>query len=99
MTLAIAIVILPAASFAGDAAADTYATKCAACHAKDGSGQTAMGKKYNLKPLSSEEVQKKSDAELTTTITKGKDKMPSYDGKLTPDQIKGLVAYIRTFKK
>jgi len=25
--------------------------------------------------------------------------MPSYDGKLTPDQIKSLVAYIRTLKK
>jgi mono/diheme cytochrome c family protein len=39
-----------------------------------------------------------SDTELSETITNGKNKMPAYKS-LTPDQIKGLVAYIRTLKK
>jgi mono/diheme cytochrome c family protein len=39
-----------------------------------------------------------SDAQLTDVITNGKNKMPKY-GSLPPEQIKGLVAYIRTLKK
>ena len=34
-----------------------------------------------------------------TGITNGKDKMPAYKGKLTDDQIKGLVVYIRSLAK
>jgi mono/diheme cytochrome c family protein len=44
-------------------------------------------------------VQKQSDAELTDTITKGKDKMPPFGEKLKPEEIKELVAYIRTLKQ
>jgi cytochrome c6 len=78
---------------------ETFKAKCAMCHGADGSGDTAMGKKFGLKPLGSPEVQKMTDAQLTDIITKGKDKMPAYSGKLTADEIKGLVAFIRTLKK
>ena len=44
------------------------------------------------------EVQKMSDAEITDVITNGKNKMPKY-GSLKPEEIKGLVAHIRTLKK
>ena len=37
--------------------------------------------------------------ELAAIITKGKEKMPAYDGKLTKDQIGEVVKYIRTLKK
>lgn len=80
-------------------AEDLYKSKCAMCHGPDGSGDTTMGKKYNIRDLRSADVQKESDAQLEEIITKGKNKMPSYDGKLTKDQIKDLVAYIRTLKK
>jgi mono/diheme cytochrome c family protein len=40
-----------------------------------------------------------SDAEMTDVITKGKNKMPSYAGKLQEPDIKGLVAYIRQLGK
>jgi mono/diheme cytochrome c family protein len=69
------------------------------CHGADGKGDTAMGKKFGLKDMGSADVQGKSDADLNTIITKGKDKMPAYDGKLTKEQIDGLVKYIRTLKK
>lgn len=84
-------------SFA-DGGAD-FKAKCAACHGADGKGETAMGKKFGLKDMGSAEVQGKSDADLTTIITKGKDKMPAYEGKLTKEQIDDLVKYIRTLKK
>jgi mono/diheme cytochrome c family protein len=40
-----------------------------------------------------------SDAELTAITTDGKGKMPAYGKSLKPDQIKDLVAYIRSLAK
>jgi mono/diheme cytochrome c family protein len=82
-----------------DAGADTFKAKCAACHGPNGAGDTTMGKNLKLKDLGSAEVQKLSDGDLTTAITKGKGKMPAYDGKLTKEQIGDVVKFIRTLKK
>jgi len=95
MAVVLAMLALPLASFAADQAADLFKSKCAMCHGPDGKGKMA-----GTKDLGSAEVQKTSDADLTATITDGKPpKMPAYKGKLTDDQIKSLVAYVRTFKK
>jgi mono/diheme cytochrome c family protein len=95
VAVVLAMLALPLASFAADQAADLFKSKCAMCHGPDGKGKMA-----GTKDLGSAEVQKAPDADLTATITKGKPpKMPAYDGKLTADQIKSLVAYVRTFKK
>ncbi len=99
LVLLLAALVVPASTFAADAGADLFGTKCAACHGKDGAGQTPMGKNLKLRDLGSADVQKQTDAELTTIIEKGKGKMPSYTGKLTADQIKEVVKYIRTLKK
>jgi mono/diheme cytochrome c family protein len=40
-----------------------------------------------------------SDAELTAVITDGKGKMPAYGKGIKPDQVKDLLAYIRSFGK
>ncbi|HZW93988.1 MAG TPA: cytochrome c [Candidatus Eremiobacteraceae bacterium] len=74
-----------------------YKSKCAGCHGADGTG-SAMGKKLGAHDFTTADVQKMSDAELTDIITNGKNKMPKY-GSLKPEEIKGLVAYIRTLKK
>ncbi len=87
------------AAFADDAAAALYKTKCAMCHAADGSGDTPMGKKTAAHDFRSPEIQKMTDAELIELTTKGKNKMPGYDKKLTADEIKGLVAHIRELGK
>jgi mono/diheme cytochrome c family protein len=85
--------------FAQDGAA-VYKSKCAVCHDADGSGSGAMGKQLGAPDLRSDVVQKKNDAQLTDEISSGVgQKMPSYKGKLTDDQIKGLVGYIRTLAK
>jgi mono/diheme cytochrome c family protein len=78
-----------------------YKSKCAACHGADGSGNTTMGKSLGAKDLGSAEVQKQTDAQLTDIVTNGMagGKMPAYKGKLTDDDIKGLVGYIRTLAK
>jgi cytochrome c6 len=76
----------------GDAAA-LYKSKCAMCHGADGAKAAGHD-------LASAEVQKKSDADLTAVIADGKPpKMPKYGDKLKPEEIKGLVDYIRTLKK
>ena len=76
-----------------------FKTKCAACHGPDGKGEVPMGKKLGARNLSSAEVQAQSDAQLTEVVTKGKNKMPAYDGKLTKEQIADLVAHIRELDK
>ena len=90
--------LTPALSLAQDGAA-TFKAKCAMCHGPDGTGKTAMGEKLKIRDLTSADVQKQTDAELVQVVTKGKNKMPSYDGKLTKEQIDQLVAHVRELAK
>jgi mono/diheme cytochrome c family protein len=84
---------------AAQSAADLYKTKCAACHGPEGRGDTPAGKKFGARDFHSEEVQKKTDKELFDVTKNGKEKMPKYDGKLTDDQIRDLVKYVRELGK
>jgi cytochrome c6 len=92
------VAFAPAWSLAQDGAA-TFKGKCAMCHGADGSGKTMMGEKFGIRDLRSADVQKQTDAQLVEIVTKGKEKMPAYDGKLTKEQIEQVVAFIRTLKK
>lgn len=83
---------------AGEGAA-TFKGKCAVCHGPDGAGQTTMGKTLKVADLSSADVQKQSDADLTAIITKGKNKMPAFEKSLNGDQIKQVVGYLREIGK
>lgn len=76
-----------------------YKAKCAMCHGPDGAGKTPMGQKLNIRDLQSADVQKQADAALSQIIAQGKGKMPAFGQKLTDDQIKLLVAHIRTLGK
>lgn len=90
--------LISASAFAADGAA-LYKAKCASCHGATGDGQTAIGKKMNLRHLGSPEVQKQTDAELYAWTADGKNKMPAYKSKLSEAEIKALVAFMRTLKK
>lgn len=99
LTLAAALAVVLTLSLPAHAqGADLYKSKCAACHGPDGTG-SAVGKKMGAHDFTSADVQKMSDAELTSVINDGKNKMPKYSDKLKPEEVKGLVAYIRTLKK
>jgi mono/diheme cytochrome c family protein len=88
------------AARADDAATEKlYKAKCQSCHAADGSGNTPAGKKVEARDLRLPEIQKQTDAQLFDITKKGKNKMPAYDKKLTDQQIKDLVAYIRELAK
>jgi cytochrome c6 len=95
---ALAVVFSFPLSAHAQSAADTFKSKCAGCHSADGTG-SVMGKKMGAHDFTSADVQKMSDTELTDVISKGKGKMPAYGAKLKPEDVKGLVAYIRTLKK
>src|SRR4051812_47813555 len=98
---ALAFLLGSTAAFA-DATPDgaaLYKAKCALCHGPDGKGQTAMGKANKLRNLGAADVQKESDQALGDIVLNGKGKMPAYKGKLTPEEIKSVVGFIRTLKK
>jgi cytochrome c6 len=99
VTLVVLLGVNAIASGADEGGDQLYKTKCAACHGPDGRGEVPMGKKLGARDLNSAEVQKQSDAQLTEVITKGKNKMPAYNGKLSKEQIAQLVAYVREIGK
>src|SRR5215471_15344880 len=92
------VLAIPTIAFAQGSGADVFKAKCAMCHGADGSASTGMGKSMGLKPLSSPEVQKMSDADMTALIANGKGKMPASKGKLSDADIAAVVKYVKTMK-
>lgn len=86
--------------YAEDSAGDIWKSKCQGCHGSDGKAKTKMGEKEKIPDLSDADFQKKhSDADLKEVITNGSKtnaKMKAFKDKLTPEQIDGMVKYIRT---
>jgi cytochrome c6 len=80
-----------------DDAEGLYKSKCQICHGADGKGSPA-GQKLGVRDFHSPEVAKESDADLINITKEGKGKMPKFEGRLTDDQIKQIVAYIRKLK-
>jgi len=107
-TLKIVVVVLLASCMAGwSARADVAATwqkNCQSCHGKDGKGNTTMGRKLSIKDLSDAATQAGfSDADATKAIKEGvtdngTEKMKAFGSKLSDDDVKALVAYVRTLK-
>lgn len=91
--------ILPNLSWAADDGAVIYKAKCAMCHGADLAGKPAA----KIPSLVGEDAKKSSDADLTDMIANGgKAKKASHafaNKGLTPDQVKMVVAYIRSAQK
>ena len=96
MLFVLGLMMVARPALADDAEA-LYKAKCQACHGADGKG-SAAGQKLGVHDFHSPEVAKESDADLIKTTKEGKGKMPKFDGKLTDDQIKALIKYIRSLK-
>jgi mono/diheme cytochrome c family protein len=93
-----AVAQTPAAAPAKVDAAKIFASKCTACHAKDGKGSKPMARMYKLKDpeILNLTATKETDAEMAKTITDGRVKMPSFKGKLKDGEISALIGYIRS---
>lgn len=77
-------------------APELYKAKCAICHGPNGNAKVPLN-------LGSDPVQKMTDQELVAAIATGElPKRPAHSFKdkgLTDEQIRALVAYIRSLKK
>ncbi len=88
---------------AGDVTA-IWGANCAACHGKDGKGGTMMGRKLGIKDLTTAGVQASfTDAQATKAIKEGvteggMEKMKGFGDKLSDDDVKALVAHVRSLK-
>lgn len=85
-------------------AAEVWTKQCASCHGKDGSGDTRMGKKLNAKDYRDPKVNDAiTDAAALKAIRSGvvengKEVMKGFSDKVSDDEAKALVTFIRTFK-
>ena len=86
-------------------ARELWDKNCASCHGKDGKGDTKMGKKVNVKDYTDPKFQAefKDDKAIKTIKAgineNGTERMKAYGDKFSDDEIKALIAHIRTFKK
>jgi mono/diheme cytochrome c family protein len=77
-----------------------YSEKCVNCHKENGSGGVTVlddGTKIKAPNFMSERLKKDADDDWIETIENGakEDGMPAFKGKITDDEIKNLVKYIR----
>ena len=86
-------------------AKENWKAQCAKCHGQDGKGDTKMGKKAGCKDLTDANVQAElKDDKAFKSIKEGvkdgdKEVMKAFAEKLSDDEIKALIAHIRSFKK
>ena len=106
VSIVISLLVAAAISVRAADAKANWDANCAQCHGADGSANTPMGKKIQAKNLTDPKVQGEfTDAKAMQLIKegakdeKGKMTMKAFGGKLTDDEIKALVAYVRTLKK
>ena len=77
-----------------------FRLNCVKCHGKDGTGATTRGEILGAADFTDEEWQKKvEDQRLLNSITHGRGQMPSFGKKLSQEQIKSLVNYVRAFQR
>ncbi|MFP5260476.1 MAG: c-type cytochrome [Blastocatellia bacterium] len=86
-----------AAASGADAAALFAANKCTGCHGPDGKGNPNIKDVPNFTDAAWQK--KTTDEEMIKTINDGHKPMPAYKDKLSQEQIKALVAYVRSFAK
>ncbi|OGZ98767.1 MAG: hypothetical protein A3G49_03725 [Candidatus Sungbacteria bacterium RIFCSPLOWO2_12_FULL_41_11] len=80
-----------------------YQAKCASCHSGDGTGNKKLGMltggDLSRLDLTKTDTSKKTDDELKNIVLNGKNKMPSFKGKLSEEEITRLVKFLRALQK
>ncbi len=85
-------------ALAQNSGADIFKAKCQMCHGPDGTANTPAGRAIKAASFKSPALINIPDAELIAAVKNGKGKMPAFSGKLTDDQIKAAIAYVRTLQ-
>lgn len=104
MIIVAAICTMAAGTVSAQDGKALYESKCKSCHGVDGKGDTVMGKKKACKDYTDAKVQDalKDDVafkSLKEGLKKGDNTLMQPVKDVTDDQIKGLIKYMRTFKK
>jgi cytochrome c553 len=95
MTIAVVLFILiPNLSWAADDGAAIYKAKCTMCHGSDAAGKPAA----KIPSLVSDEAKKKSDDDLAKAVATTVKHPPAVKN-LADDDVKAVVAYIRSLQK
>jgi mono/diheme cytochrome c family protein len=74
--------------------------RCIACHGIDGTARTKKGRELKAKDFTRAKWQKHTtDDEIVSAITDGipKKKMPAFKDKLSPEEIRSMVPWLRAF--
>jgi mono/diheme cytochrome c family protein len=97
---AFALLSLPLAAQEPPKRSAVWDGNCSVCHGDDGRGQTEEGLKKKARNLTDPKWQASvSDGRLTSSIQRGRDRMPAFGRKLSGEQVKALVAEIRALAK
>lgn len=76
-----------------------FVRHCAGCHGSQGKGDGYVLLGPDPANLTRPVTKKKSDAVLLNTIHEGKPNMPSWKGRLSEEESRAVLAYVRTLKK
>ena len=105
IALTIAALAIPVLSVCAADGKAIYEKECTKCHGADGKGDTKICKKYGAKDYTDAKVQEELKDEAAIKAIKegykdkeGKVVMKPAEG-MSDEEVKALVAYMRTFKK
>ena len=75
-----------------------FKQKCVKCHGANGRGETTEGQITGAQNFTDSKWQNRVEEQrLINSITYGRGQMPSFEKRLSKEQIKLLVLYVRTF--
>jgi mono/diheme cytochrome c family protein len=97
--LAVLIAVPVFAQTPGATVYNTSVPKCGMCHGADGLAATPAGKSMKVLSFKDPKMLAASDHQFFVSTKDGLNRMPAYKGKLTDQQIKDVIAYIRTLQK
>lgn len=104
ITIASVVIVLAVFQMplAAEDAAALFNLNCAPCHSKDGRARTPAARKLGVKDLTLSTL---PDDEIARQIRDGrkgpdgKHQMPSFGDRLSPEQVKALIQYVKEFRK
>jgi len=100
LTFVLVVAVIPV--FAQGDAEAIFTQQCAMCHGASGAGDGPAAAAMNLEPSSfadSAYQESRTDEQLAEAISSGKGAMSGYGEKLSLEEIRALVSYIRKLGK